>query len=1143
MNRLRTLALLLLLGTAVSGLAQIATLPPIVPVGGTMPAPSPSWAYGLGPIMGDGLVYTFGAAIPNGDCGFSDAIRTFDTATYTWNTLPTKMPYGYFTNEPYSAVRAANGRIYIGPGNGCWGWGTHNRIIEFDPATGLAAEKAVLAGGNVWGMSMAAAGSGVYLFGGWNGGGLGEVRYYDPATDTVQVVASLTVGRSVPTVVSHPNGSIYLIGGNTMGSFDVFEKFTPGTNALVRLPNLTGVRSYGAAAWVGLDDRVYFLNGVYDSMLGPSSGMLYSIDPATDEIRLEGANDTPHAQFWRALQTEDRSSVFFFASYGKDQTFTSAAFRMELAPGGEACFDVVDVPSLHVPGWVYATIGDALNDGTQQVVGVDNGTSVVQVVRVSADGAQTIVHEIPTTPAPGFAFAGLHVGEFDGDGKADIALYSRANNRKGTLIVLLYRAGPSGPSWEERRFPMPETDAGYNMDFADFDGDGRTDVVTTDLGDSAGPNGWVTLNDSLLFTRSTQLPVVPGGFWPKAYVGDLDADARPDVVVAAEYVGLGGRVFRNAGGGSFDFWADLPAAAGTQGSTSVAIGDLGGDGSADIVTNTFIPHDFSHAAAVYRQSGGTFSGPTTLTPGWEVRTPVLRDFDGDGFIDLAVDNAHDRAISLFRGTASGLDATPATLSDAILAAGAHGDTGANENLFAGDVNDDGRPDLLHFAEFAVLLLSCDQTPPTLSLPAPIEVDATSPDGAAVAFSATAIDTVDGAVAVSCSPESGSHFPVGTTTVACSAVDAQGNDVAGSFPVTVRPYGPPPVTVVLLDSTGAGLAGAVVTYYKASWLNFGTTGADGKASLALPAGTYSFRVEFGGGSIQKSQNTLTNPVVVFQTLNVAVRLRDSAGSPLDTGTADYYASSWRTFGPTSGGEVRREMLPTTYSFAMTYLGGRVQVTQNVAENPVVTFQTRLVTTRLRDSKGAPLDSGVAEYYAGSWHPFGTTQAGEASRELLPTSYPFAMTYEGGRVQATQDVAANPIVTFQTREVVVVLRGSTGLPLDGGVAEYYAGSWRPFGTTAGGESRKELLPASYTFAVKWAGGRVQLAQNVSSAPIVAFQTGAVLSDSGTCTSYYATSWSPFSQGIELLPGAYPFKFSSGAPSQQSFAIAAGVENHIR
>jgi hypothetical protein len=54
----------------------------------------------------------------------------------------------------------------------------------------------------------------------------------------------------------------------------------------------------------------------------------------------------------------------------------------------------------------------------------------------------------------------------------------------------------------------------------------------------------------------------------------------------------------------------------------------------------------------------------------------------------------------------------------------------------------------------------------------------------VNFIATASDIVDGAVAVSCTPASGSVFPLGTTTVNCSATDAHGNRGTGSFIVNV-----------------------------------------------------------------------------------------------------------------------------------------------------------------------------------------------------------------------------------------------------------------------------------------------------------------------------------------------------------------------
>ena len=84
----------------------------------------------------------------------------------------------------------------------------------------------------------------------------------------------------------------------------------------------------------------------------------------------------------------------------------------------------------------------------------------------------------------------------------------------------------------------------------------------------------------------------------------------------------------------------------------------------------------------------------------------------------------------------------------------------------------------------------DTTPPALILPADLTAEATSAGGATVSFSASAHDDFDGDVPVSCQPASGSVFPLGTTTVACSAVDGAGNTGAGSFVVTVRDTTPP-----------------------------------------------------------------------------------------------------------------------------------------------------------------------------------------------------------------------------------------------------------------------------------------------------------------------------------------------------------------
>lgn len=87
-------------------------------------------------------------------------------------------------------------------------------------------------------------------------------------------------------------------------------------------------------------------------------------------------------------------------------------------------------------------------------------------------------------------------------------------------------------------------------------------------------------------------------------------------------------------------------------------------------------------------------------------------------------------------------------------------------------------------------LSLDVTPPDLSLPDSLVREAAGPDGAVVAFEATATDDRDGDVEVSCSPASGTVLPLGATVVSCSASDSYGNLASGSFEVRVEDSTPP-----------------------------------------------------------------------------------------------------------------------------------------------------------------------------------------------------------------------------------------------------------------------------------------------------------------------------------------------------------------
>jgi hypothetical protein len=118
----------------------------------------------------------------------------------------------------------------------------------------------------------------------------------------------------------------------------------------------------------------------------------------------------------------------------------------------------------------------------------------------------------------------------------------------------------------------------------------------------------------------------------------------------------------------------------------------------------------------------------------------------------------------------------------------------------------------------------DATAPVISgTPGDIAVTAASASGAAVSYaSPTAIDTVDGAVTVNCSPASGQVFAHGLTTVTCIATDSHQNSSATHFIVRVNdapptasaggPYRVSEGRSVSLSGSGADVEGTTLIYY-------------------------------------------------------------------------------------------------------------------------------------------------------------------------------------------------------------------------------------------------------------------------------------------------------------------------------------------
>jgi len=112
----------------------------------------------------------------------------------------------------------------------------------------------------------------------------------------------------------------------------------------------------------------------------------------------------------------------------------------------------------------------------------------------------------------------------------------------------------------------------------------------------------------------------------------------------------------------------------------------------------------------------------------------------------------------------------------------------------------------------------DTTPPVVTAPADTTQEAIGSVGNVVIYSGgSAIDLIDGIIIPTCTPSSGSTFPLGDTIVTCIATDSAGNVGSDSFTVTIQDTTPPILTVpaaILVEATDT--TGATVSYTASSF---------------------------------------------------------------------------------------------------------------------------------------------------------------------------------------------------------------------------------------------------------------------------------------------------------------------------------------
>ena len=336
-------------------------------------------------------------------------------------------------------------------------------------------------------------------------------------------------------------------------------------------------------------------------------------------------------------------------------------------------------------------VGDFNGDGRQDLATANGGSSSVSVLLgngagSTGDGTFTAT----TSPATGSNPASVAVGDFNGDGRKDLAT---ANGGSSSVSVLLGNGTGSTGDGTFTAAASPATgSAPYSVAVGDFNGDGRQDLATANisagtvsvlLGNGAGSTGDGT------FTAAAS--PATGSAPSSVAVGDFNGDGRQDLATANNGADSVSVLLGNGAGSTGDgtFTAAVSPATGSAPS-SVAVGDFNGDGRQDLAT----ANNGADSVSVLLGNGagstgdGTFTAAASPATGSAPYSVAVGDFNGDGRQDLATANGGADSVSVLLGNGAG------STGDGTFTAAVSPATGsAPYSVAVGDFNADGRQDL------------------------------------------------------------------------------------------------------------------------------------------------------------------------------------------------------------------------------------------------------------------------------------------------------------------------------------------------------------------------------------------------------------------------------------------------------------------
>jgi len=267
-------------------------------------------------------------------------------------------------------------------------------------------------------------------------------------------------------------------------------------------------------------------------------------------------------------------------------------------------------------------------------------------------------------------------------------------------LALLATAGV--PSFDNRRFFGPPTDQTSSVAIGDMNGDGALDIV---VGNYQQHNNVVYLNDgvgnfpnTVGYTRTfgTRTDYTSG-----VAVGDMNGDGDLDIVVGLFSPGEQNVVYLNDGAGNFNTSGYTRTfGTGVDSTTSVAVGDMNGDGALDIAVGNIGAYSYSCSCypgeqnVVYLNDGsGNFPNTVGYTRTFGTGTDstqslAIGDMNGNGALDIVVGNNRQQNVVYLNDGAGNFPNT----SPYIRYFGTGGN--ATMSVVVGDVNGDGAMDVI-----------------------------------------------------------------------------------------------------------------------------------------------------------------------------------------------------------------------------------------------------------------------------------------------------------------------------------------------------------------------------------------------------------------------------------------------------------------